>query len=303
MKDCIIIGAGPAGLSAALYLARYGRDITVVSENVGGQASTAGEIENYPGILKTSGYEFSELLKKQLDQYKNIEMILPSHISSIQEKKDHFVIKAGDVEYEGKTVLIAAGKEPRQLNVANESKLVGKGVSYCATCDGTFAKDKTVAVIGGGNSAADSALMISKIAKKVTMLSLKEKLEAEQIRIDRIKRASNIEVIKGVKTSSFVEKEGKLVGIVYKNTKTAEEKELLCDMVFIEIGYTPRSKMFEGLVDLNEKGEIKVNETNQSTHVGIYAAGDITDVIWKQIIIACGDGAKAAMSVNEYLEK
>ncbi|MFH1855196.1 MAG: FAD-dependent oxidoreductase [bacterium] len=303
MKDCIIIGAGPAGLSAALYLARYGRDVIVASENVGGQASTAGEIENYPGILKTSGHEFGELLKKQIDQYKNIEMLLPSQISSVQKNKDHFVIRAGDTEYESKTVLIAAGKEPRRLKVPGEDRLVGRGVSYCATCDGTFAKDKIVAVIGGGNSAADSALMLSKIAKKVTVISLKEKLEAEQIRIDRIEGVSNIEVVTEAETSLFTEKDGKLSNLVYKNANSSEEKELLCDMVFIEIGYTPRSEIFKDLVDLNEKGEIIIDKTNQTSHAGIYAAGDITDVVWKQIIIACGDGAKAAMSVNQCLEK
>ncbi len=303
MKDCIIIGAGPAGLSAALYLARYGRDIIVASEDVGGQASTAGEIENYPGILKTSGHEFGELLKKQIDQYKNIEMLLPSKISSIQKKEDHFVVKAGEREYKSKTVLIATGKQSRQLNVPGEKELIGKGVSYCATCDGAFSKDKIVAVIGGGNSAADAALMISKIAKQVTILSLGEKLEAEQIRIDRIEGASNIEVITKAQTSSIVQKEGKLTALTYKDIETTEEKELLCDMVFIEIGYIPRTEIFKGLVDLNEKGEIIVDKTNQTSEKGIYAAGDITDVIWKQIIIACGDGAKAAMSVNQYLEK
>lgn len=300
--DSIIIGAGPAGLAAALYLGRYERKTLVLTQDIGGQAFTAGEIGNYPGFDLISGAQLFEKIHNQLKAYNNVEIKFPSRVLSVEKTEDGFKVKTGDGEYEAKTVLITAGKSHRTLGVKNEEGYVGKGLSYCATCDGPFAKGKETVVIGGGNSAADAAMILSKIANKVTVLNLNRQMAAEKVRLDKIAKAGNVDIINSAKTTDIIEENG-LVGAVKYTDQDGQPQEVKAQMIFVEIGYVPNTVMFKDLVELNQSSEIMIDKENQTRTAGLYAAGDITEVKHKQIVIAAGEGAKAAMSINLALEK
>lgn len=302
MKDCIIIGAGPAGLAAALYLARYEKEVLILTTDLGGQAFNAGVIENYPAVDEINGSELISKMVEQVKKYKSVEIKYPVKVKKVA-KADNFKVEdeAGEI-YESKTVLIASGKHHRHLGIEGEEALVGKGLSYCATCDGPFAKGKRAVVIGGGNSAASSALILAKIAEQVTILNLGENLMAEQIRIDAIISSENITIINNAKTTGLEHPTGLVSGVAYVDKEGSEQK-IDAQMVFVEIGYEPNSDIFTDVVDLNSQKEIIVGKDNSTKTDGLYACGDITDIVHKQVIIASGDGAKAAMSVNLYLEK
>ena len=300
--DTIIIGAGPAGLTAALYLARYEKNVLVLSEDIGGQAATSGEIGNYPGFEMISGTDLSSKMMEQLKSYDNIEIKFPFKVSGVTKAGDEFEVKSGDEIFKSKTVLITAGKRHRHLGLQNEESLVGKGLSYCATCDGPFAKGKDTVVIGGGNSAADAAMILSKIARKITIINLNDKMAAEQVRLDKISKDEKIEIINNAKTSDIESENGLIKSVVYKDTN-GDDHNVAAQMVFVEIGYIPNTENFKDVVEINRMGEIVVDKDNLTKTEGLYAAGDITDVIHKQVIIACGEGAKAAMSINSALEK
>jgi len=300
--DVVIIGAGPAGLSAALYLARYEKKILLLSEDIGGQAFTAGEIGNYPGFDLISGEDLSMKVGEQLKQYKNLEFKYPQKVESVQKEEGGFNVKTSQDNYSAKTVLISAGKRHRHLGIPSEEELVGKGLSYCATCDGPFAKGKKVVVIGGGNSAADAAMILGRIAQEVTILNLNKEMACEQIRLEKIADLGNVSIINQAKTK-LINTENSVVKEVIYEDASGKDQAQEAQMVFVEIGYVPNTEIFKDLVELNEAGEIMVDEYNQTKTPGLYAAGDITTVIHKQIIIAAGEGAKAAMSINMALEK
>jgi len=299
--DTIIIGGGPAGLTAALYLARYEKKVLLLTEDIGGQASTSGEVGNYPGFDLISGQELAQKISSQLKEYKNLEIKFPAKVTNVKRSGEGFEVGIEDGKYWAKTVLISAGKRHRGLGLKDEEALVGKGLSYCATCDGPFAKGKKTAVIGGGNSAADAAMILGKIAEDVTILNLNGKMQAESIRLEKIEKAENIHLINNAKTTRF-EANNSLVSAVVYEDKSGKENKIEAQMIFIEIGYNPNSEIFEGLVDINKAGEIEIDKQNQTKTAGLFAAGDITDILHKQIIIACGEGAKAAMSINLALE-
>ncbi len=303
MKDCIIIGAGPAGLSAALYLARYERETLILTGDLGGQTFNAGLIENYPAIDQIPGNELIMKMVDQVKKYDKVELKYPTKVLKLVKTAEGFEVETEEGErYQSKTVIIASGKHHRHLGLPGEEEMVGKGLSYCATCDGPFAKGKEVVVIGGGNSAASSALILSKIATKVTVLTLDEKMRAEQVRVEAMEAAGNIEIIGKAKTTGLLQ-EGEMLNAVEYETSSGERQRVSAQMVFVEIGYEPNSDIFEDLVELNPGKEIIVRHDNMTKTEGLYACGDITDIAHKQIIIAAGDGAKAAMSVNIYLEK
>ena len=302
MRDCIIIGAGPAGLSAALYLARYEKNTLLLTSDLGGQAFNAGEIENYPGFEKIKGSDLIMKMVEQVKLYPKVELKFPVRVSSVTKGEFFEVECEGGEKHQSKTIIIANGKHHRTLGIDSEEKFVGKGLSYCATCDGPFAKNKNVVVVGGGNSAASSALILSKIAKEVTVLCLADKMMAEQIRIDAINNASNIKIITNAKTKDIVAKDSIVSAVEYLDGGSEQAKQVEAQMVFVEIGYVPNSDLFADLVEINEKKEIVVGPDNSTKTKGLFACGDITDIVHKQIVIAAGDGAKAAMSVNLHLE-
>ncbi len=297
MFDVIIIGAGPAGLSAAIYLQRKKMKTLILTTDFGGQTAKSAEVENYLGFTKLSG---AELTQKFIEHAENIGVeTKTAEVKSVTKIAEGFEIKTSDETYQAKSVLMASGKTPRKLGIPGEEEFMGKGVSYCATCDGPLYKDKTVAVIGGGNSALDSALELEKYATKVYMINLNADFQGDEIRKDRVKASEKIEIIAEAETTEIFG-ENFMKGLKYKN-KAGEIKEISADGLFVEIGWMPATDIVKDLVELNDLKEIKIDRENKTSAEGIFAAGDVTDEPNKQIIIAAGEGAKAALNLWKYL--
>jgi len=299
MYDVIIIGAGPAGLSSAIYAIRREMKVLVIGEVVGGQMIWASEFENYPGYKSISA---TDLINKMTEQVKSLGVeIVNAKVSEIIKEKDTFKIIKDDNEYITKTVILNTGLDPRTLNIAREKELTGRGVSYCANCDGQFFRNRNVAVIGGGNSAIDAAEVMSKIASQVYLVNNEEKFTGFETLIDKITNIKNIESIHGSEVSEIIG-EKTVDKIKIRNIKSGEERELVLDGVFIEIGYEAKTAWLGDLVKLDERSQIIIDTKGQTSCPGIFAAGDVTDVPYKQIVIACGQGAIAALSAYEYLQ-
>ncbi|OGD57153.1 hypothetical protein A2V71_01845 [Candidatus Berkelbacteria bacterium RBG_13_40_8] len=298
MYDSIIIGGGPAGMSAALYLARKKMKIVLISPEFGGQAAKSAEVENYLGYTKISGPELTTKFTEHIEAI-GVET-KTAEVKSVAKKDSSFEVKTSDEALESKSVIVASGKTPRKLNIPGEKELLGKGIGYCATCDGPLFKDKVVTVIGGGNSALDAALEMEKYAQKVYVINLNEYFQGDEIRKDRVKNSEKIEVINKAQTleaigSQFLEK------IKYKDLSTNTEKEIASSGMFVEIGWQPATEIVQNLVELNNLKEIKIDRENKTSVEGIFACGDVTDIKEKQIIIAAGEGAKAALSAWKFI--
>jgi NADH-dependent peroxiredoxin subunit F len=298
--DLLIIGGGPAGMNAGIYAARQGIDALIVTKDFGGQiAKKTVEIENYLGFKKISGLGLIEKFKKHLEKFQ-VEIEYGS-VKKIEKKGDLFNVKFEGKKIISKSVIIASGADPRPLEIPGEKKYIGKGVSYCTICDGSFYKGKTVAVIGGGNSGLESALFMSGVAEKIYILEYEDKLGADEIVKKRVFKKDNIEVIcsalvKKIEGGNFVN------SLSWEDRKTGEKKKMKIDGIFIDVGYQPATSFVSNLVDFSKNDEIKVDPfTCQTKTPGLFAAGDVTDVKYKQIIIAAGEGAKACLSACKYL--
>lgn len=299
--DTIIVGAGPSGLTAAIYLGRYQRKTLMLGGDLGGQTAIAGMLENFPGFLEINGFELVSKMLEQTKKLDTVETKIGEDVKEINKDGDEIVVKSEKGEYRAKTVLIASGKRHRELGLENEKSLIGKGVSYCATCDGPFARDKDVVIIGGGYAATEAALVVEKVAKSVTIVNIANELSGEILTINKINEKEKITIINNATTREIIEKDGVVNAIEYEKN-TAEKKKIEAQMVFVEIGQIPNTEIFKELLDLNESGEIKVNLENATNVEGVFASGDITDIKAKQTIVACGEGAKAAIAINNYLE-
>ncbi len=301
MQDCIIIGGGPAGLTAAIYLVRKKVSIQVLSNSLGGQIMDGPLIENYPGFEQLPGPDWVTKVKEQADKL-GVKFELNVEVTKISQENNIFAVETTDGKFEGKSVLIASGKAPRKLGVPGEEEFLGKGISHCVTCDGPLFSGKTVAVIGGGNSAISAALELEKYAQKVYVINLGAALIGEEVRIDQLKKSTKVEIIGQAKTtaisgSKFVE------GLKYQDLSSSQEKEIACQGIIIEIGWVPSTKYLEGFVELSDTKEIKIDKGNATSMPGVFAAGDVTEIPYKQLVIAAGQGANAAMSVWDYLSK
>ncbi|MDI6715673.1 MAG: FAD-dependent oxidoreductase [Actinomycetota bacterium] len=298
MRELIIIGAGPAGMTAAVYAARKKIDTLMLTGNIGGMASLSAGIENYMGYSLISGPELMSKFEEQVEEfgipieYKTVEKVerADSHFNVVLE--DGEVIKA-------KCVIVASGRSPRRLNVPGEREFLGRGVTYCATCDAPLFVKMDVAVIGGGNAALGAVQQLIKIASKVYIVSIAD-WNADPIIQEKILKAENIEIYKGYEVTS-IEGENYVEKIRIREIETREEIELPVRGVFIEIGSEPNSSLVKGLAKLNERGEILVDCSNRTSVEGLFAAGDVTSAPEKQIIVAAGEGAKAALSAYDYL--
>lgn len=298
MYDIIIVGAGPAGLTAAIYLARKRMKILVLTEEFGGQTAKAANVENYPGIDKIHGSDLIDRMHKQIDEL-NAECDI-TKVENITQEDGNFKVKTSGGTYEAKAVIITSGKTPRPLNVPGEKEYLGKGVGYCVTCDGPLFKDKDVAIIGGGNSALDSALEMEKYASKVYLVNLNPEFQGDEIRVLKIKKSAKVEMLTEAKTTEF--KGGQfLEALLYQDVKSGENKEIKVSGAFVEIGWAPATECIQDLVELNPLKEIVIDRGNKTKTPGIFAAGDVTDVMEKQIIIAAGEGAKAALNAWKYV--
>lgn len=295
MYDVIIIGGGPAGLSAAIYASRRGMKTLVISKDIGGQITRTNEIENYPGFEHITGAELGMKLFNQAKKF-GAEIIF-DEVKKINVLKNKFSLKTTDKDIEALSVILAFGKKPRELGVPGEEKLKGKGVSYCATCDAPFFKDKTICVIGGGNSALEATLVSQPIAKKVYLIHRGEQFRGEEYLIDKINKASNVETIMNNEVKEIIG-ETKVEKIILK-----DNKEIACDGIIIEAGYIIDRSLVIDLVKLDKNNQLEINQYQETSIPGIFAAGDLTITPYKQIVIAAAEGAKAALSAFDYIQK
>ena len=310
LYDLIIIGGGPAGITAGIYAARQKLNTLLITKSFGGQMlKKAVMIENYPGFEEISGMELIQKFEKQLrrasvrsDGHKiDIER---DEVTKVEKIEEHFlVITKNKNRFESKAIIVASGADPRPLKVLGEKEFLGKGLSYCSLCDGPLFLDKTVAVIGGGNSAFESAIFLSKIAKKIYILEASEKVRADAENQERVKKTGKVEII----TNTQVQKiQGKqfVNSLIYEDRKTKREIKLPVEGIFVEIGSQPATSFVKDLVDFNERDEIAVEfETCQTKTPGLFAAGDCNIGKFKQIVTAASEGAKAALAAYGYIEK
>ena len=291
MYDCIIIGAGPAGLTSALYLRRANKKVLLLdSKGYGGQIINASKIENYPSIKLISGFEFATNLYNQV-----IDLGAEAKIETVLKIEDDKTVITNNNNYKTKSIIIANGVQNRKLNLPNENKLLGKGISYCATCDGNFFKNKIVAVNGGGNTAVEDAIYLSSIATKVYLIHRRDEFKAEQKYIDEIKKIPNVEIITNSNITS-INGDIKLESITLNNNKNID-----VDGLFIAIGQIPNNNIFNNIVDIDEYGYIISNNEVYTKTNGIFVAGDTRQKEFRQIETATSDGAIAASSVIKYL--
>ncbi len=301
MYDLIIAGAGPAGLTGAVYAARKKISTLLIAREIGGQVNWTSGVENYMGYQFIEGPELMHKFEVQVKQFP-IDIKTDLEVRDIQIIDGGFEVATGNGQkFQGKTILVATGKKPRSLNVPGEKQYIGKGVSYCAICDGPIFAGMDVAVVGGGNSAAEVADDMTKIARQVYVIS-STPFTGDAVLVDKIKSATNV---KTFLEHDVIEIKGdKLVReIMIRDHKSKREVELLVGGVFVEIGLVPNSDSVRGLVNLNEQGEITINCANETSVKGLYAAGDVTNVPEKQIVIASGEGAKAVLSAHRYLQR
>ena len=301
--DVIIVGAGPAGLAAGIYAGRSQLKTVILDQMMpGGQLLITEQIENYPGFYDgITGFELSEKLRVHAEKFGAvIENGQP--VSSVDLDGNLFVVRTEGGEIKGKTLIWAAGSIAKKLNVPGEAEFIGRGVSYCAVCDGAFFKDKVVAVIGGGDSALEEALYLTKFASKVYLIHRRDKFRAVKIIQDRVKRSEKIEsvfnkVVVSINGTQFVE------SLTLKDTMTGETTELPVDGVFIFIGNEPNVAPVVHLVETTEQGFIITDEEMRTKTPGLFAAGDVRYKFLKQVVTAAADGAVAAMSATKYLEE
>ena len=298
MYDTIIIGAGPAGITAGVYAARKRLDFIVISKDIGGQTAWSGDIENYTGYQFITGPDLVAKFEEHMRNY-DVELKDNEEVTDIAKSADTVTIKTDKAVYESKTAIIASGKKTRELGAPGESEFKNKGLTYCATCDAPLFSGKDVAVIGGGNSGLDAALQLVRIAKRVYLINIGEDLTGDPIMREKVCRSGIVTVLNDTRVMAVL---GDKFVTGMKIVKGAKEEILPVQGIFVEIGLIPNSKFAKG-VDKNEYEEIKVDRRNQTNIPGIFAAGDVTDVPEKQIVIAAGEGSKAALGVFRYLNQ
>lgn len=300
--DLIIIGAGSAGLSAAIYAARKKLNTIILTKKIGGQSLLANKIENYPGIKSISGVDLISLMREQIKDY-GIKIMTGLEIKQIKQSGNKFAARTSKNLYQAKTVLITSGKMPRRLNVPGEKELEGKGISFCSICDAPLYKGRDVAVIGSSDAGLEAALDLIKYANKIYVLGLTTRLLGDKSTQEKLRASNKVTFIlnavtKEIKGKKFVEQ------LVYEDRKTGENYSLKVSGVFAAIGSVPSTDFVENLLRLNDKKEIIIDlEANATNIPGIFAAGDVTNIPFKQCVIAAGEGAKAALNVYSYLQK
>lgn len=298
--DLVIVGAGPAGLAAAIYGCRRQLTTLVLAASFGGQAALNNEIGNYPGFEKISGFELADRLKKQAEKVgAKFEL---ATVKKIAKKNKKFLITADNGQIEAAAVILAFGLGPRKLGVKGEAELTGRGVAYCAICDGPLFKNKTVAVVGGGNAAVESAQYLASLAKKVYLIHRSDEFRAESYLLNQAQKLSNLEFYCHSRVAE-IKGDKKLTAVVLKDVKSQKKEELAVEGLFIEIGYQAQTDWLKGLVKLNQRGEIETNKETETSVAGVFAAGDCASGRFKQIIIATGEGARAALMAYDYLIK
>ena len=286
--DVAVVGGGAAGLTAAMYTARAGLKTVAFAATYGGQTVNAAKIENYPGIIETDGFTLMETVRRQAEQ------------SGAEIKSETVTnIDFDEMTVNGtmcRAIILAMGTEHRKLGLDGEEALTGRGISYCAACDGNFFRGKTVVVAGGGNTAVFDAIYLSKLCKKVFVVHRRDAFRAEPAAVEKLKNTENVEFVLNSNITEFLQKDGRLSGV------RTETREIECDGLFVAIGSMPADGLVKGMLE-TDGGGIKVNARMETSRKGVFAAGDVTNTNQRQIITAAGDGAKAAKSAIEYLQK
>lgn len=300
--DVIIIGAGPAGMTAAVYTSRANLSTLMLERGVpGGQMANTEEVENYPGFDHILGPELST---KMFDHAKKFGAEYAyGDVKEVIDGKEYKTIKAGNKEYKARSIIISAGAEYKKLGVPGEQELGGRGVSYCAVCDGAFFKGKELVVVGGGDSAVEEGVYLTRFASKVTIVHRRDELRAQKILQDRAFANEKIDFIWNHTVKQINDKDGKVGSVTLVSTQDGAEQEFAADGVFIYIGMVPLTKPFEGLGITNSNGYIETNEQMETKVPGIFAAGDIREKTLRQIVTATGDGSIAAQNAQHYVEE
>jgi len=298
MHDIIVIGGGPAGITAAIYAIRKRMDLLVISKDIGGQTAWSGSIENYTGYQFVTGPELTSKFEEHMRRY-NVPLKEGETVAAVKKIDEKIIVTTDKGEYETKALIIASGKKSRELNVPGEKEFKNKGLTYCATCDGPLFAGKDVAIIGGGNSALDAALQLLKIARHIYMINITSRLTGDPVMMEKVERAEAVSVMNNTHVLA-VSGDKVVSGIRIK--REGKEEDLPVEGIFVEIGLIPNSD-FVSDVSRNSLGEIKVDSYNRTNIPGIFAAGDVTDVPEKQIIIAAGEGSKAALTAFRYLSE
>lgn len=298
----LVLGSGPAGLSAALYAARAELEpIVLTGMQLGGQAALTHTIENYPGFPEgVGGAQLGELFQKQAENFgAKVEFNMAHEVDLSQRP---FTVKTDDGDYKAETLIVTTGANPNHLEIPGEVELTGRGVSYCATCDGWFFKDKRVVIVGGGDSAFEEALFITRYASSVTLIHRREEFRAGAILQNRAKEHPKMNFILDTVVTEVVGTD-KLTALKLKNVKTGQESTFETDGLFIFIGHTPNSQMFKGQLEMSDLGYVLVNDKMETSVDGVYAAGEIADPHFRQVITSAGMGAAAAIQATKFLEE
>lgn len=298
--DMLIVGGGPGGYTAAMYAARAGLSVAVLEKMAaGGQMALTHEIDNYPGFPEgIDGFTLGENMKKQAQRF-GAESVL-TEVKAVNLRENPKSVETGKGVFYGKTLVISTGANPRKLGLEDEEALTGRGVHYCAACDGMFFRGKTVAVVGGGNSAAADALLLSRVAKKVILIHRRDTLRATKIYHKPLLEAENVEFLWNSAVTQLVSQD-RLSGIRVKNLITNEEQEISCDGVFVSIGRQPATELVKGQLELDEVGYLIAGEDTKTAIPGVYAVGDVRTKQLRQIVTAVADGAMAVSMAEEYL--
>jgi alkyl hydroperoxide reductase subunit F len=301
MYELIIVGGGPAGMTSAVYSARKLLNTFLIAKDIGGQVMWTSSVENYMGYQVIESDELIAKFQKQVDQFAVVQKI-GVNVTQVKKINDGFEVTADSGEiFQGQAVILASGKRPRRLNIPGEIELTGRGLTYCSTCDAPDYAGQKVAVIGGGNSALEAVLDLLKVATHVDVVSVTP-LTGDPILIQKVIEASNLTIYKEYQTEKILG-ESTAEGIVIKDIKTGNVKQLDVTGVFIEIGLVPNSDMVKDLVKLTPAGEVSINASCETGVPGLFAAGDVSTVPEKQIVIAAGEGAKAALAAHRYLRR
>lgn len=299
MTDVLIIGGGPAGLNVALYAARKELTVQLVSTDIGGQMLLTGDIENYLGLPHVSGFELADKMEAHVKEYP-VEFIMAGVKSLERTEEGNFKLHLDDGKVlDGKTCIVTAGKRSRTLDIPGELEYTGRGVSYCATCDGPFYRKKDVAIVGGGDSAVQAAIELAKLCPTVYLV-VRSRIRAQEVLVRRMEALDNVKVLLGY-TPEEIKGEKKVTALVVKNKVDGSLTELSVSGTFVEAGGIPNISYLPEEVTCNDKGEIVTDKEGNTNMPGLFAAGDVTDCKNKQIIIAAGEGAAAALAAHEYL--
>ncbi|MGX7058671.1 thioredoxin-disulfide reductase [Vagococcus humatus] len=301
MHDVIVIGAGPGGMTAALYASRADLDVLVLERGIpGGQMNNTADVENYPGAGIVTGPDLARKIYEDSTNFGATHAY--GNVTGIEDHGDYKVVLTDDKQYETKAVIIASGCDHRQLGVPGEEDYSGRGVSYCAVCDGAFFRNKHLAVIGGGDSAVEEGSYLTQMASKVTIVHRRDQLRAQKVLQDRAFKNEKIDLVWNKTVEEIAGDDMKVTKVVLKDTQTGELSELAVDGVFIYVGLDPLTEPFKTLGITNEQGWIPTNEKMETSIPGIYAIGDVRETVLRQITTAVGDGSIAGQEVFKYIE-